>query len=178
MGAGSVMKAMSRMSPPQAGHWSGNCSPMRARSLAHAIREVSWERGWSFPAGLVGREVDDALGVGCGRLARASGPDPGAAFVAGERVADPLRPAVSGLEQEESLEGEGGAGAIAQEVFEALEVVRDVAISERDAHARIDGKPAVLPGEHVGGGLGVDESPPSEPADEPAAHLRRRSPDG
>jgi pyrimidine-nucleoside phosphorylase/thymidine phosphorylase len=56
-------------------------------------------------------------------------------------------------------------------VFEALEVVRDVAISERDAHARIDGKPAVPPGEHVGGGLGVDESPPSDPADEPAAHL-------
>ena len=119
----------------------------------------------------VRREMDDALGVGCGRLSRASGPDPGAAFVAGERVADPLRPAVSGLEQGEPLEGEGGAGAIADEVLEALEVSRDVAISERDTHARIDGKPAVLPGEHVGGGLGVDEAPPSEPADESAAHL-------
>ena len=34
----SVMKAMSRMSPPQAGHTSGNASTIRASSLAHAIR--------------------------------------------------------------------------------------------------------------------------------------------
>ena len=50
IGAGSVMKAMSRTSPPQAGHWSGKSSAIRATSLAHEIREVSWERGWSFPA--------------------------------------------------------------------------------------------------------------------------------
>jgi hypothetical protein len=44
--AGSVMKAINRMSPPQFGHWSGNSSPTRAMSLAHAIREVSCERGF------------------------------------------------------------------------------------------------------------------------------------
>ena len=35
-------KEMSRMSPPHAGHSSGNFSPTRAISLAQAIREVSW----------------------------------------------------------------------------------------------------------------------------------------
>jgi len=33
------------MSPPHTGHSSGNSSPTRAISFAHAIREVSWERG-------------------------------------------------------------------------------------------------------------------------------------
>jgi hypothetical protein len=43
MGPGSVMNAISRMSPPHAGHASGNSSPTRARSFAQAIREVSCE---------------------------------------------------------------------------------------------------------------------------------------
>ena len=46
IGPGSVMNAISRMSPPQFGHSSGNSSPTRAISLAQAIREVSWERGF------------------------------------------------------------------------------------------------------------------------------------
>ena len=33
------------MSPPHAGHSSGNFSPTRVISLAQAIRDVSWERG-------------------------------------------------------------------------------------------------------------------------------------
>ena len=36
------------MSPPHAGHSSGNFSPTRAISLDQAIREVSWERGFWF----------------------------------------------------------------------------------------------------------------------------------
>ena len=35
------------MSPPHAGHWSGNSSLTRAMSFAHAIRAVSWERGFA-----------------------------------------------------------------------------------------------------------------------------------
>ena len=38
--------AISRMSPPHAGHSGGNSSPTRAMSFAHAIRDVSWERGF------------------------------------------------------------------------------------------------------------------------------------
>ena len=40
------MNAMSRMSPPQAGQASGNSSPTLAISLAQAIRDVLWERGF------------------------------------------------------------------------------------------------------------------------------------
>ena len=38
--------AISRMSPPQFGHSSENSSPTRAMSFAHAIRDVSCERGF------------------------------------------------------------------------------------------------------------------------------------
>ena len=41
------MNAINRMSPPHAGHSSGNSSPTRAMSFAHAIREVSCDRGLS-----------------------------------------------------------------------------------------------------------------------------------
>ena len=44
IGPGPVMNAISRMSPPQFGHSSGNSSPTRAISLAQAIRDVSWQR--------------------------------------------------------------------------------------------------------------------------------------
>ena len=40
----SSLKEMRRMSPPQAGHTTGNSSAIRASSLAQAMREVSWER--------------------------------------------------------------------------------------------------------------------------------------
>jgi hypothetical protein len=46
IGPGFVMNAISRMSPPQFGHSSGNSSPTLAISLAQAIRDVSWERGF------------------------------------------------------------------------------------------------------------------------------------
>ncbi len=43
----SSLNAISRMSPPQFGHPSGNSSPTRAMSFAQAIREVSCERGFA-----------------------------------------------------------------------------------------------------------------------------------
>jgi hypothetical protein len=46
-------------------------------------------------------------------------------------------------------------------VFETLKIARHVAVEERDSDTRVDGKPAVLPGEHVGGGRGVEQA--SEP---------------
>ena len=46
IGPGSVMNAISRMSPPQVGHASGNSSPTRGMSLAQAIRDASCERGF------------------------------------------------------------------------------------------------------------------------------------
>jgi hypothetical protein len=41
------MKKISRMSPPHAGHSSGNSSPSRAMSFAQATREVSCDRGFA-----------------------------------------------------------------------------------------------------------------------------------
>ena len=41
------MKLISRISPPQLGHASGNSSPTRASSFAQAIRDVSWWQGIS-----------------------------------------------------------------------------------------------------------------------------------
>mgnify|MGYP006280633633 CR=1 FL=1 len=56
----------------------------------------------------------------------------------GEHVADPLVGPIASLQQGESLEGEGGAGTIADEVFDALETPRHVAIRERDADTGVD----------------------------------------
>ena len=54
-------------------------------------------------------------------------------------------------------------------MFEAPVVARHVSVHERDPHARVDGKPAALPGEHVGGGRGVEPAAAAEPADYPPA---------
>ena len=62
-----------------------------------------------------------------------------------------------------------GPGTVPQEVLEAPQVARHVPVHEGDADARVDGKTAVLPGEHVGGGLGVEESVAEEPAHESRA---------
>ncbi len=74
---------------------SGSAAPGRVRA---GMPVLAWRRDQvGEPVEeFVRREVDDALGVGCGRLARASGPDPGAALVAGQRVADALWPAGHG----------------------------------------------------------------------------------
>ena len=60
----------------------------------------------------------------------------------------------------------GGPGAISQQVFQAFKIVRHSAVDERDPDAGIDGKPAVHPGEHVGGGYGVEQTLTREPADQ------------
>jgi hypothetical protein len=53
------MNAISRMSPPHAGHSSGNSSPTRASSFAQAIRDVSCER--VLKCGLLTHDVGKRL---------------------------------------------------------------------------------------------------------------------
>ena len=53
-------------------------------------------------------------------------------------------------------------------MFETLKIARHVAVDHRDLDARVDGKPAVLPGKHVGGGRSVDEASEPEPPDHAA----------
>jgi len=80
-----------------------------------------------------------------------------------------MRP--SGLRATESLSSANGGRA--QQVFETLEVARHVAVDERDPHARVDRKPAVLLAEHVGSRSGVEELRASEPEDQAAPHPLR-----
>jgi hypothetical protein len=62
-------------------------------------------------------------------------------------------------------------------VFETPKIAGHVAVEERDPDARVDRKPAVLPGEHVGGGSSVEEaserSPPGGSAKNRFARRRR-----
>ena len=69
----------------------------------------------------------------------------------------------------ESLERKGWPGAIPQQVFEVLTIDMQLDTVDRDPDTGVDGKPAVLPGEPVGCGSGVEQV--SEP--EPADHARR-----
>ena len=87
----------------------------------------------------------------------------------GQRVADAGDPAVWAADHGQSFEREGGPGTVSQQVFEALKIARHVAVDECDPDTCIDRKPAVLPGEHVGGGRGVDEARTPEPPDHAAA---------
>ena len=68
----------------------------------------------------------------------------------------------------EPLEREGGPGTVSQQVFEAPKIARHIAVDERDPDTGVDGKPAVLPGEHVGGGRGVEQPLHAEPPDHAA----------
>ena len=70
----------------------------------------------------------------------------------------------------ESLPCERRPGTIPQQMFQALKIAGHVAVDQRDADARVHRKPAVLPGEHVGGRSGVEQVSEPKPADHAAAH--------
>jgi hypothetical protein len=74
------------------------------------------------------RELDDAIGPRPRGLAAAAGPDPVGGFVPGQPVTDAGDPAVWAADHGESLQCEGGAGTVPQQVFQALKVARHVAV--------------------------------------------------
>ncbi len=96
---------------------------------------------------------------------------PHGGLVSREYVADPGDATVSITDHGESFEGEGRADVVSKEAFEAVEVTRYVAVDERDPDTRVYRKPAMLPGEHGGGGIGVEEPLPLEPGDYLTADL-------
>ena len=104
------------------------------------------------------RELDDAIDPWPRGLPAAAGPDPGGGFVSGQPVTDAGNPAGWAADHGESLECEGGAGAVSQQVLKTLEIAGQIAIEECDPDTGVDGKPAVHPGEHVGGGRGVEQA--------------------
>ncbi len=89
--------------------------------------------------------------------------------MSGHHVADATDAAVGVADHGEPLERKGGPGAIPQQMLERLKIARYVAVEERDADARVDRKPAVLPCEHVGGGVRIEKPLPLEESDLAAA---------
>ena len=81
-----------------------------------------------------------------------------------------MRPSAPRITESRS-NAKGGPGAIPQQVFETPKIARKIAIDERDPDACIDREPAVLPGKHVGGGSGVEESLHAEPPHDTTAYL-------
>ena len=63
----------------------------------------------------------------------------------------------------------GGLAQYRRRCSRLLAIDTQLGNKERDADAGINGKPAVLPGEHVGGGSGVEETLPK--IGQPSAHL-------
>ena len=53
-------------------------------------------------------------------------------------------------------------------MLETPKIARHVSVDERDPDTGVDGKPAVIPGEHVGGGRGVEQARKPEPPDRAA----------
>ena len=78
------------------------------------------------------REFDQAVRAGPRGLSAAARPDPGGGFVPREHVADLGDRAVWAADHGEPLKGEGGAGAVSQQVFQALKVAGHIAVDERD----------------------------------------------
>ena len=135
--------------------------PRRRDEVRQTIEKLKW------------REFDDAVGPRPRGLAAAAGADPVGGPdddpVSGQHVADADDPVVWAADHGESLKGERGPGTVSQQVFEAPKVARHITVDERDPDTRIDGKPAVLPGEHVGGGGDVEQALHAEPPDHAAA---------
>jgi hypothetical protein len=100
------------------------------------------------------REFDNAVGPRPRGLAAAARPDPVGGFVSGQHVADFGYAAVCTADHGEPLQCEGGPGTVSEKMLEAPKIAGHVAVEEGDPDARIDGKPAVRPSEHLGGGRG------------------------
>ena len=115
------------------------------------------------------RELDDAAGPRLRRLSLPPRADPVGRLVSREHVADASDATVGVADHGEPFECEGGPGTVSQQMLERLKVARHVAVEECDADARVDRKSAVLPGEHVGGGVRIEEPLPLEPTDHAAA---------
>ena len=116
------------------------------------------------------RELDDAAGPRPCGLPRATRADPVGGFVPGQHVTDAGDATARVTSDKEPLEREGRTGTIPQQMFETLKIAGHIAVDECDPDTGIDGKPTVLPGEHVGSGRGVEEARAPEPADHAATH--------
>ena len=150
-------------------------SSQRVVRRKHAVVPVPVFSRWRHEIGepveeLKRRQFDDAIRIGPRGFSRPALANPVAGLVPRQHVADSRDAAVCAAVHGESLQCEGGPGAIPQEMFEATEIVRHVAVHERDADARVNGETNVFLGEHVCGGSGVEQASKPEPPHDAASH--------
>jgi len=67
----------------------------------------------------------------------------------------------------QAIERKRWPSTVTQQMFQALEVHRQISVSKRDPNAGIDGESTVLPGEHVGRGLTAEKPLPAKPPHQP-----------
>jgi hypothetical protein len=116
------------------------------------------------------RELDDAVGPGPEGLSAAARADPVGCLVPREHVADFGDAAVWAASHGEPFHREEGPCTVSQQVFERLKIDTQLGATECDPDTGVDGKPAVLPGEHGGSRRSVEQVSEPEPADHAAAH--------
>ena len=124
--------------------------PVPVSSLCQGCRPPSRGAFGALPSMLVLR---------CLRTFPMARADPVGGLVPREHVSDACNAGVGVTNDGEPLKGEGGPGARSQVMLENLKIARHIKVDERDADTRVDGKPAVLRGEHVGSRLGIEEAP-------------------
>ena len=95
------------------------------------------------------RDLDDAAGPRLRGLSLSAWPDPVGGLVPGHHVTDATDAAVGAAGHGQSLQCEGRPNALSQQVLEWLTIDTQLETKERDPDTRVDGKPTVLPGEHV-----------------------------
>ena len=132
--------------------------PRPGHEVSEPVEELKWGK------------LDDAAGARPRGLPPAPRADPVGRLVSREHVADAGDAAVFAADHGEPLQREGRPGTVSQQVLETLKIARHVAVDERDPDAGVHRKPTVLPGEHVGGRIGVEEPLHAEPTHDTTAH--------
>jgi hypothetical protein len=91
--------------------------------------------------------------------------------VPGEHVADAGDAAACVASHREPLECKGRPRTVPQQVLEALEIARHVAVDERDPNACVQRERTILLSEHIARRISVEEPLHAEPTHDTTAHL-------
>jgi YD repeat-containing protein len=97
-------------------------------------------------------------------------PLPVGGLVPGQHGADFGDATVWAAAHGEAFQRKWGPCTVSQHVFETPTIARNIAVDERDPDACVDRKHAVLPGNHVGGRIGIEELLHTEPPHDATPH--------
>ena len=119
--------------------------PPRRHEVSEPVEELKWGK------------LDDAAGARPCGLPPAPRANPVGCLVSWEHVAAAGDVAVLAADHGETLQREGRKGTVSQQVLERLTIDTQLETKDRDPGACVHREPAVLPAEHIGGRIGVDE---------------------